>query len=157
MRAALQDQRLGLIDNWLRQVQTTSKSYAGHLASIADEGRRVDRLCELNVIHQVLNAAETTVIKAAWQRGQALSIHGWIYGLTDGLVRCLDINLSGAQDLAKAIDANWEAETDVAKLEATGTSSFGNEAPVKAPHANSCTTNGDSTSNNLAAIAHAEH
>jgi carbonic anhydrase len=117
VRAALHNRKLGLIDNWLRQLQSTGRKYAAHLASIEDEAERVDRLCELNVIQQVINAAQTTVIQDAWDRGQTIAIHGWIYGLKDGLVRFLDISVSSAEELARATEANWENEIEIARLE----------------------------------------
>ena len=68
----------------------------------------MDRLCELNVIAQVINAAQTTIVQTAWERGQELAVHGWVYGLKDGLVRHLGISLSSADDLAAAIKTPWE-------------------------------------------------
>ncbi|MEN9935298.1 MAG: hypothetical protein RLZZ387_1877 [Chloroflexota bacterium] len=91
VRAALQDSRLGLIDNWLRHVQDVKKKHAPLLEGFADEQERVDRLCELNVIEQVSNVAQTTVIQSAWDRGQELEIHGWIYRISDGLLRDLAV------------------------------------------------------------------
>ena len=85
VRAALENKKFGLIDNWLRHVQDVSMKYTDHLACYPDDSARVDRLCELNVIAQVLHAAETTVVQNAWERGQDLAIHGWVYGLKDGL------------------------------------------------------------------------
>jgi len=108
VRAALDGKKLGLIDNWLRHVQDVTNKYAHHLSCISDDSARVDRLCELNVIEQVLNAAATTVVQNAWDRGQTLSIHGWVYGLRDGLVRHLGISLSSTQELADAAKAHWD-------------------------------------------------
>ncbi len=111
VRAALDTKKLGLIDNWLRHVQDVSGKYAGHLACYRDESARVDRLCELNVIAQVINTAQTTVVQTAWERGQDLAIHGWVYGLKDGLVRDLGISLASADDLAAAVKMPWEKTT----------------------------------------------
>jgi carbonic anhydrase len=111
VRAALGTQKFGLIDNWLRHVQDVSAKYTDHLNCIADESDRVDRLCELNVIAQTINVAQTTIIQNAWDRGQDLSIHGWVYGLKDGLVRHLGISLSSADDLAVAVKTPWEKST----------------------------------------------
>jgi carbonic anhydrase len=108
VRAAIGTKQLGLIDNWLRHVQDVAMKYTDHLACYADESSRVNRLCELNVIAQVLNAAQTTVVQAAWDRGQDLAIHGWVYGLKDGLVRHLDISLSSKDDLNTALKTPWE-------------------------------------------------
>ena len=88
----MQTQKHGLIDNRLNGIRDT---YAGHrdeLLAIADEKTRADRLCELSVIAQVEHVARTTVVQEAWLHGQELSVHGWIYGLTDGLVQDLGIH-----------------------------------------------------------------
>jgi carbonic anhydrase len=108
VRAALSGQSLGLIDNWLRHVQDVVTRHRPHLECIADGPDRVDRLCELNVIDQTINAAQTTLVQAAWGRGQTLSIHGWVYGLQDGLVRQLGIDISSPADMQAAMTANWE-------------------------------------------------
>jgi carbonic anhydrase len=108
VRAALGKQKLGLIDNWLRHVQDVTTKYTDHLACISDESARVDRVCELNVIDQVINAAETTIVQNAWDRFQALAVHGWVYGLKDGLVRQLGISISNPEELTQAKKTNWE-------------------------------------------------
>jgi carbonic anhydrase len=93
--AALSDERLGLIDNWLRHVQDVAAKHEADLAAHAPP-QRVDRLCELNVIEQVANVAATTVVMDAWRRGQELRVHGWIYGLVDGRVRDLGVTIAAA-------------------------------------------------------------
>jgi carbonic anhydrase len=93
--AALQDQRVGLADNWLRHVQDVHSKHDGKVAAVAELPGRVDRLFELNVIEQVANVCQTTVVRDAWDRGQELAVHGWVYGLADGLVR--DLNTTAAQ------------------------------------------------------------
>jgi carbonic anhydrase len=108
VRAALGDQKFGLIDNWLRHVQDVITKHRPHLECIADESRRIDRLCELNVIDQTINAAQTTIVQAAWERGQKLTLHGWVYGLQDGLVRQLGIDISNATELREAMATDWE-------------------------------------------------
>lgn len=108
VRAAMGTQKLGLIDNWLRHVQDVKTKYTDHLACIADESSRIDRLCELNVIDQVINAAQTTIVQSAWERNQPLSVHGWVYGLNDGLVRHLGISISNAEELATALKTDWK-------------------------------------------------
>ena len=90
VQAALQGDRLGLSDNWLRHVEDVRQKHRSHLAGVEDRARAADRLCELNVIEQVLNVCETTIVRDAWERGQELSVHGWIYGLQDGLLHDLD-------------------------------------------------------------------
>jgi carbonic anhydrase len=108
VRAALGNKKFGLIDNWLRHVQDVSSKHAAHLECIADESDRVDRLCELNVVAQTINAAQTTVVQSAWERGQELSLHGWAYGLKDGLVRNLGLKLSSVADVTEAQQRDWE-------------------------------------------------
>lgn len=107
VRAALTEQKFGLIENWLCHVKDVKGKYSDHLSCIADESTRIDRLCELNVIEQVIHASQTTVVQNAWERGQELAIHGWVYGLRDGLVRHLDISLSNPAQLAAAIKTDW--------------------------------------------------
>ena len=87
--AALENRRVGLADNWLRHVQDVHHKYQARLAALTDPARRIDHLCELNVIEQVANVCQTTIVGDAWDRGQPLSVHGWVYGLEDGLVRDL--------------------------------------------------------------------
>jgi carbonic anhydrase len=107
VRAALDGSKLGLIDNWLRHLQDVNDRYTDHLACLPDDAARVDRLCELNVIAQVLSAAGTTIVQGAWDRKQELAIHGWVYGLKDGLVRQLGISISSPAELAAAKAKNW--------------------------------------------------
>src|SRR5919205_1132455 len=99
VQAAMLNRRLGLIDNWLRHVQDVMHAHAEQLSEVEDESRRLDRLCELNVVEQVLNVGRTTIVQTAWERGQELSIHGVVYGLGDGLLRDLGIRVSGGEDL----------------------------------------------------------
>jgi carbonic anhydrase len=99
VQAALDAKRHGLIDNWLRHIQDTANLYADVLAGILENETRIDKLCELNVIEQVINTSETTIVQDAWNRGQDLTIHGWIYGLKDGLVRDLGITLENKTDM----------------------------------------------------------
>src|SRR5438552_2076875 len=98
--SALRDEKLGLIDNWLRHVQDVRSKHRVQLDGLASEAQRHDRLCELNVIEQVVNVSQTTVVREAWARGQALAVHGWIYRLTDGLLRDLGACVTGAAELA---------------------------------------------------------
>lgn len=97
--AASQNLELGLIDNWLRHVQDVGTKHADRLASISDPVERANRICELNVIEQVLNIGQTTVVQSAWRRGQFLRIHGLIYGLHDGLLRDLGLSASSTEEL----------------------------------------------------------
>ncbi len=101
VRAALEGKQIGLIENWLRHIQDIARLHRQELAVLPDDDTRTARLCELNVIDQVLNVAETTVIEAAWERGQQVSIHGWIYDIHDGRLRELGIQLHCADDLRR--------------------------------------------------------
>lgn len=91
VRAALFDQRVGLADNWLHHVHDVRDKHADALQAIGLDDGRLDRLCELNVIEQVANVCQTTIVRDAWEGGQELAIHGWIYGLKDGLLRDLNV------------------------------------------------------------------
>ena len=99
VKAAMENPQLGLIDNWLRHVQDVVHQHEDLLAKIEDEDERLDRLCELNVIEQVRNVGRTTIVQSAWQRGQELVVHGWIYGLQDGLLRDLGVSIDNAKDV----------------------------------------------------------
>ncbi|MFL5510138.1 MAG: carbonate dehydratase [Gemmatimonadaceae bacterium] len=92
--AALRDDRLGLVDNWLRHVQDVRWKHQTELDGLPTEQKRHDRLCELNVVEQVLNVSQTTVVRDAWSRGQPLAVHGWIYDLHDGLLRDLGVSVT---------------------------------------------------------------
>jgi carbonic anhydrase len=93
VKAAMDNVQFGLIDNWLRHVQDVMHAHKAELAKIEDESERLDRLCELNVVEQVMSVGRTTIVQNAWQRGQELVVHGWIYGLHDGLLRDLGISI----------------------------------------------------------------
>lgn len=99
VQAAMNNLRFGLIDNWLRHVQDVMQKREAQLRGIEGEAARLDRLCELNVVEQVLNVGQTTIVQNAWARGQELAVHGWVYGLHDGLVRELDIYISSQEEL----------------------------------------------------------
>jgi carbonic anhydrase len=100
VEAALHNRSFGLIDNWLRHVQDVQKKHTGLLAECQDDTQRSRRLCELNVIEQVVNVCQTTIVHSAWQRGQGLAVHGWIYGLADGWLRDLGITTMQSSELA---------------------------------------------------------
>jgi carbonic anhydrase len=105
VRAAFQDQRVGLVDNWLRHVQDVRSKHRDELDALVTEAAQLDRLSELNVIEQVSNVSQTTVVQDAWSRGQKLSVHGVIYGLQDGLLRDLGITVRSIEDVAAHVDA----------------------------------------------------
>src|SRR6187200_1349093 len=102
VKAAMENRHLGLIENWLRHVQDVMRSHDSELKTIADETERLNRLCELNVIEQVLNVSRTTIVQNAWQRGQELAVHGLIYGIGDGLLRDLNMRISNESELSNA-------------------------------------------------------
>ena len=96
VRAALDGSRHGLIDNWLRHVTDVVEKHADELASLDDE-LRFERLCELNVVEQVANVCQTTIVRDAWARGQDLTVHGLVYALEDGLLRDLGMSIASAE------------------------------------------------------------
>ena len=98
VQAALQGNRLGLIDNWLRHVQDVMRKHRAKLDDLSDDEARLRRLCELNVIEQVLNVGQTTIVQQAWDRGKALEIHGWIYDLSDGLLKDLSVCVKSPEE-----------------------------------------------------------
>ncbi len=96
VQAALRRDRLGLSDNWLRHIEDVRQKHQASLTNTNNESH--DRLCELNVIEQVINVCQTTIVRDAWQRGQELSVHGWIYGIQDGLLRDLNATVISADE-----------------------------------------------------------
>jgi carbonic anhydrase len=102
VQAALDSTRLGLIDNWLRHIQDVHAKHREVIASLPDPAAKARRLCELNVIEQVANVCQTSIALDAWQRGQALAVHGWIYGLHDGRIRDLHTTVNGPDEAAGA-------------------------------------------------------
>lgn len=105
IEAAMLDRKLGLIDNWLRNVQDVMHAHSMLLSRIEDEAERLKKLCELNVVEQVLNISRTTVAQSAWERGQELAVHGWIYGLEDGLLRDLEMRVTNQSEAALAYES----------------------------------------------------
>ena len=99
VRAALLNLKLGLIDNWLRHIQDVVQKHQKLLAGIADESERVNKLSELNIIEQVFNVCQTTIVQNAWERGQDLTVHGWVYDLSDGLVRDLNVHIAAQEEV----------------------------------------------------------
>jgi carbonic anhydrase len=97
--AALGRDRLGLVENWLRHVQDVRNKYPDVISALAGASAQVDRLCELNVIEQVVNVCETSILRDAWERGQDVAVHGWIYGIADGLLRDLDMTVSAIAEI----------------------------------------------------------
>ena len=105
--AAYENADNGLIDNWLRNIKDVQHKHQAQLDAIDDEAQRLELLCELNVASKVANVCHTTIVQKAWQRGQSLAIHGWVYSLADGLLKDLDCTVDRLQQIANAyrIDA----------------------------------------------------
>ena len=103
VRAALNDTRVGLADNWIRHVQDVRNRHQVFLDTLP-AAQQVDALGELNVIEQARNVCQTTIVQDAWGRGQELVVHGWFYGLHDGLLQDLKITVSGPAEMASAFD-----------------------------------------------------
>jgi carbonic anhydrase len=101
VRAALTDTRVGLADNWLRHVQDVRDKHIAWLDTVAAD-KRVDALCELNVLEQALNACKTTVVQDAWARQQEVVVHGWVYGLHNGLLKDLSVTAARPEDVDEA-------------------------------------------------------
>jgi carbonic anhydrase len=102
VHAALTGARVGLADNWLRHVGDVANKHAALIAELDLESLRHGRLCELNVLEQVVNVCQTTIVEDAWARGQRLSVHGWVYSLLDGRVRELGMGVDSAEELPAA-------------------------------------------------------
>lgn len=102
VRAAMENQRTGIAANWLRHVQDVRNEHKAWLDSLPDAATRLDALCELNVLKQSLNVCQTTVVQDAWARGQAVMVHGWVYGLHNGLINDMRMSVASADALADA-------------------------------------------------------
>ncbi|MBY0268936.1 MAG: carbonate dehydratase [Burkholderiales bacterium] len=103
--AALRGDRIGLSDNWLRHVQDVRQKHESRLLMLDNAVSRADRLCELNVIEQAANVCQTTIVRDAWERGQPLQVHGWVYGLQDGLVRDTNFSVNGSDEASTAYES----------------------------------------------------
>jgi carbonic anhydrase len=101
VQAALHNNRLGLIDNWLRHVQDVRNKHRAALDDLPSDAARLNRLCELNVIEQVFNVCQTTIVQSAWDRGKKLEVHGWIYDLHDGLLKDLAVCIESTDEFAR--------------------------------------------------------
>ena len=100
VHAALTGARVGLVDNWLRHVQDVGQKHERYLGTVLDEQQRSEKLCELNVVEQVVNVCSTTIVRDAWDRGQSVSVHGWVYGLKDGHLHDLGMRVTNHDELA---------------------------------------------------------
>jgi len=110
--AALRDEKLGLIDNWLCHVQDVRRKHQPLLDALDTEARRHNRLCELNVVEQVANVCQTTVVRGAWARGETLAVHGWIYDIRDGLLRDLGMCVTAEAELSACLQAVQGGSTE---------------------------------------------
>ncbi len=99
VRAAMENVRIGLADNWIRHVKDVHDKHGTYLGRLTNPTERLDRLCELNVIEQVVNVCQTTSVQDAWQRNQPVTIHGWVYGVEDGLARDLGVSVATSDEL----------------------------------------------------------
>jgi carbonic anhydrase len=104
VQAALRRERIGLSDNWLRHLQDVRRKHEQRVAGAGTDAASSDRLCELNVIEQVTNVCQTTIARDAWERGQELAVHGWIYGLKDGLLHDLNVTVTAFAETLAAYD-----------------------------------------------------
>lgn len=98
VKAALNNTRIGLVDNWLRHIQDVRDDHGAYLATVLP-AKQHDALCELNVIEQVRHVAQTSAVQDAWERGQDLTVHGWVYGVHDGFLRDLSSSISNAEHM----------------------------------------------------------
>lgn len=93
VQTAMTNKHVGLIDNWIRHIKDVYRYHHEELNAIEDEKKRFDRFVELNVVEQVLDLAKTSIVQGAWERGQNLHVHGWVYDIRDGLINDLDITI----------------------------------------------------------------
>ena len=105
VEAIVRGDRLGLSDNWLRHVQDVREKHERRLPPPADFARRSARLCELNVVEQVVNVCQTSILRDAWERGQEVAVHGWIYGLHDGLLGDLHLTVDHQDEVIAGYEA----------------------------------------------------
>lgn len=99
VQAALGNSQMGLIDNWLRHIKDVYNKHEDTFKALSDHGDKLDRLCELNVVEQVNNVCHTTIVQSAWKEGRQLSVHGWIYRLSNGLLKDLSVRISRNSDI----------------------------------------------------------
>lgn len=116
VKAAFDDSRLGLVDNWLRNIQDVMHKHSNEIAQAGDDDARLDKLCELNVIEQVANVGETTVVQDAWDRGQEVFIHGWIYRIAEGVYRDMKISVHTLEELDNLRDKTFQRKVETRPL-----------------------------------------
>ena len=103
VKASLKNHELGLLDNWLHSINVLGRRYHDQIVAQPHKAEQVDALCEINVIEQVRNVCRTSIVQHAWRRGQELSVHGWIYGIQDGLLHNLDVTVSEAKTVEQTL------------------------------------------------------
>jgi carbonic anhydrase len=103
VHAAMMGTRVGLVDNWLRHVHDVHQKHERYMGTVVNEQRRSERLVELNVVEQVSNVCATTIVQDAWERGQELTVHGWVYGINDGKLQDMGIAVNALDQLAPAV------------------------------------------------------
>ena len=101
VQTAMTNKHVGLIDNWIRHIKDVYRFHQDELNAIEDEKKRFDSFVDFNVVEQVLNLAKTSIVQSAWERGQNLHVHGWVYDIKDGLIKDLDITLRDNKSLSK--------------------------------------------------------
>ncbi|MCC9606411.1 carbonate dehydratase [Blastopirellula sp. JC732] len=102
VKAAAEDHHVGLIDGWLRHIRDVRQKHDDLLQRISSDEKRIDRLCELNVVEQALNVSHSTVVQEAWAHGQQLAVHGWIYSINNGLINDLNVTIDSPSEIATA-------------------------------------------------------
>ena len=105
VKAALLNRRVGLADNWIRHIRDVQQKHGGYLGHLIREDERLDKLCELNVIEQVIHVCQTSSVQEAWANAQPVTVHGWIYGLHDGLVRDLGVSIADIEQLEQRYES----------------------------------------------------
>jgi carbonic anhydrase len=112
VKAAFDDARHGLVDNWLRHIQDTMHKYQTKLDQLPDYESRVDKLCELNIIQQIINVGETTIVQDAWEREQKLFVHGWIYRIDEGIYRDMKVTVRSLAELDAMRDDTYRQRAE---------------------------------------------
>ncbi len=108
VKAAMENKDHGLIDNWLRHIKDVRSLHRSELNSLRNESDRYSRLCELNVVEQVFNVCKTSIVRNSWKNGQELSVHGWIYGIADGILKDLDITVMNEDEAREIRSKKWK-------------------------------------------------
>jgi carbonic anhydrase len=107
VKAAMGNQSIGIIDNWIRHLKDVYRFHQKELDGISDENERFERFVEVNVKEQVLDLAKTSIVQAAWNSGQELHLHGWVYGVGSGIIKDLEVNVNSDDELAKVYQLNF--------------------------------------------------